>query len=315
VTFLEPIDVGVVTWNTRDLTVGALRRLVDSYPADLLRLLVRDNGSHDGTAEAIAAAVPHAEVEAGEDNLGFAGGMNRLLERSEAPWFLCLNPDAWPLPGGIQALLAAARRHERAAAVAPRLEQPDGTLEHSTHRFPSLRLAAAAAAPPSLIGRRLGDRMLLEGAWSHDRLRQVDWAVGAALLMRRSAIESVGGFDERFFMYAEDLEWCWRARRRGWEIWFDPTARFTHVGNASGAQRYRARRSAAYFRNTYRFYRREHGAAAMRVYRNLNLVGSARQWAGARMRGDHEAMKYWRRVARVHRESVQEVDVHPPVAD
>jgi GT2 family glycosyltransferase len=314
-TALEPIDVGVVTWNTRELTVAALRRLTESYPAQLLRLLVRDNGSHDGTAEAIAAAFPQAELDAGSENLGFAGGMNRLLERAEGPWFLALNPDAWPEPDGIQALLAAAHRWEGAAAVAPRLERPDGSLEHSTHRFPSVRLAAAAALPLGLVGRRLGDRLLLEGAWDHDRPRQVDWAVGAALLMRRTAIDAVGGFDERFFMYAEDLEWCWRARRRGWEIWFDPAARFTHVGNASGAQRYRARRTAAYFRNTYRFYRREHGAASLRAYRSLNLAGSARQWAGARLRGDEEAMKYWRRVARVHREPVQEMDITPPVLD
>src|SRR3954469_10556844 len=93
------VDVGVVTWNTRDLTVEALRRLLDTDQGCDLRVLVHDNASSDGTPDAVRQRVPEALVEESPDNLGFAAGVNRLLGRSDAPWFLALNSDAWPKPG------------------------------------------------------------------------------------------------------------------------------------------------------------------------------------------------------------------------
>lgn len=297
---LQVVDVGVVTWNTAELSATALRRLLDSDQGCRIRLLVRDNASTDGTAEAIARAVPEAELDAGEENLGFAAGMNRLIARSEAPWFFLLNPDAWPKPGAIGRLLDTAKRHPRAAVVAPRLERPDGTLEHSTYPFPSLRVAATSAFTARRIGADRAEEMMLVGAWGHDRPRAVDWAIGAALLIRREALTEVGALDERFFMYVEDLEWCWRARRAGWEVRFDPEAVVVHVGNVSGVQRYGDRRTAEYMANTYRFYRREHGAAAAAAYRGLNVAGAALGYARARAKRDGGNAAYWRRELAAH---------------
>ncbi|MFY9588478.1 MAG: glycosyltransferase family 2 protein [Actinomycetota bacterium] len=296
----ERVDVGVVTWNTASLSADALRRLLDSDQGCDLRLLVRDNASTDGTADAIAASVPEAELEAGTENLGFAAGMNRLIARSDAPWFFLLNSDAWPEPGAIGRLVSTAAANPSAAAVAPRLVRPDGSLDHSTYPFPSLRVAAVSA----FAGRRLSEEraaeLMLPGHWAHDRPRAVDWAIGAALLVPRTALEDVGPLDEGFFMYVEDLEWCWRARRRGWEIRFDPAAVVVHVGNASGAQRYGDRRTATYMRNTYRFYRGERGALAAAAYRALNIAGSARRYAKARRGGDAGEVAYWRRELAAH---------------
>ncbi len=297
----ETVDVGVVTWNTKDLSVAALRRLLDTDQGCRIRLLVRDNGSTDGTGAAIAAAVPEADLDAGGDNLGFAAGVNTLLARSRAPWFLTLNSDAWPEPGAVGRMVAAAKGRPGAAAVAPRLERPDGSLEHSTHPFPSLRVAGVVNfGGHRRLPRSLADRLLLEGSWNHDRPRPVDWAVGAALLMRREAIDAIGGFDERFFMYAEDLDWCWRARRRGWEIWFEPAALVRHLGNASGAQSYGNRRTEATARNAYRFYRREHGSLATAAYRACNLAGAARLAASAKLHGREGDVEFWAREARSH---------------
>lgn len=296
----ELVDVGVVTWNTAGLTATALRMLLDTDQGCDLRLLVRDNGSSDGSAEAIARSVPEAEIEAGKENLGFAAGMNRLIARSDAPWFFALNPDAWPEPGAIGRLIETAKEHPEAAAVAPLLVRPDGELEHSTLPFPSIRVAAATARGPGRVSDGDADRMMLVGRWRHDRARDVDWAVGAALLIPRVALEDVGRFSERFFMYVEDLEWCWRARRRGWTIRFEPAARVVHVGNASGVQAYGDRRTKAYMTNTYRFYRSEHGLAAEAAYRALNIVGSARGYLRARRTGNAGAVAYWRRELGAH---------------
>jgi GT2 family glycosyltransferase len=306
------VDVGVVTYNTRDLSVQALRRLLDSDQGCDLRLLVRDNGSSDGTAAAIAEHVPEAILEADDRNLGFAAGVNRLLRRSEAPYFLALNADAWPEPGAIGTLVRAAEAHPSAAAVAPRIERPDGALEHSTLPFPSSRIAAllATGAYKVLPRDRLAD-LLLEGFWTHDRPRDVDWAVGAALLMRKTAVDELGGFDERFFMYAEDLEWCWRAHQRGWTIRFEPAALVRHVGNASGEKSYGVARTAAYMKNTYRFYRREHGPVATLAYRSINVAATAGRWALHRARGRTGAAGFWKVQLAAHLASTRGDDGPP----
>ncbi|HEU5082088.1 MAG TPA: glycosyltransferase family 2 protein [Acidimicrobiales bacterium] len=309
------VDVGVVTWNTADLTATALRRLLDTEQGADLRVLVRDNGSTDGTVERLAASVPEADVDAGEENLGFAAGMNTLLARSTAPWFLALNSDAWPAPGAVGRLVQAAVADPGAAAVAPRLERPDGSLEHSTHPFPSLVVAAATAAGAERwLPRPLADRLLLEPAWDHRRARDVDWAVGAALLMRRGAVEQVGGFDERFFMYVEDLAWCHRARRHGWRIRFEPAAVVVHVGNASGRAGYGERRTRTYLESTHRWYREVHGPARSALYRALGAAGAARHQLAARRRGDEAAADWWRAIRRVHLAPVPVTDTSRPVA-
>jgi hypothetical protein len=298
---LPRVDVGMVTYNTRDLTIAALHRLMHANEGCRLRLLVRDNASSDGTAEAIAAHFPNAEVETGSQNLGFAAGVNTLLARSDAPWFLALNSDAWPEPGAVRRLLRAAEAFPCAAAVAPRLERPDGTLEHSTHPFPSLEVAAVTGAGLyRKVGRRRAQELLLEGSWMHDRPRTVDWAVGAALLLRRAALDDIGGFDERFFMYVEDLEWAWRARQRGWDIRFEPSAVVRHVGNASGEAVYGRRRTATYLHNTYRFYGRHHGPVSTTAFRALNLVGCARLYVQLRLQRDRAQAAFWADHVRAH---------------
>ncbi|HZU74137.1 MAG TPA: glycosyltransferase family 2 protein [Acidimicrobiales bacterium] len=295
------VDVGVVTWNSAATVVGALRATLDSDQGAALRVLVWDNGSIDGTVAAVTASVPEAEVHTEGRNLGFAGGVNRLVRMSDAPWFLALNPDAWPEPGAVGALVRTGERLAGTAAVAPRLERPDGTLEHSTHPFPSLPLALLHAAGGQWwLPRRTRDRLFLERAWEHDRGRSVDWAVFAALLLRRTALDGVGLLDEGFFMYAEDLEWCWRARRQGWDIRFEPAARFRHVGNVSGAQAYGEDRVYVETASAYRFHRMAHGPAATLGYRLASAVASTELWALCRLRGDHAGAAHWSAQARAH---------------
>jgi GT2 family glycosyltransferase len=267
------VDVAIVTWNTRETTLKAIESLLAAAPAGM-RVLIRDNASSDGTAEAISAAYPQVELDAGDRNLGFAGGVNTILRRSTAPWVLLLNPDAWPDAGAIERLLDCAGRHPRAAAVAPKLLRPDDRLEPSAWPFPSLGVTLASAV------RR--DRNI----WPHDAERRVDWAVGAAWLIRREALVAIGLLDESLFMYAEDLEWCWRARDTGWEIWFTPDAVVRHIGNVSGAQRFGERQPAAWIANSVLVYRRRHGRLSAYLWRNANAVSAALHARRARRSGD-----------------------------
>lgn len=278
------VDVGVVTWNTAELTASALRKLLEADDHGVVgSVLVHDNASTDGTPELLAEEVPEAEVEVCAANLGFAAGVNRLIQRSTSPWLLLVNSDAWPEEGALSALVAAGERLAGAAAIAPRLAGPDGAVEESTHPFPSVGVAAASA---------LGLRRLVQ--WDHDEARCVDWAMGAVLLLRRAALEDVGGFDERYFMYSEDMDWCLRARRRGWDIWYEPSSTFTHVGNASGVQRFGGERDRVVIANACRFYSSTHGRASTALWRMLNAVGTARLSVTCRIRGDREAAAAWR---------------------
>ena len=292
------VDVGMLTWNTADLTVRALRTLLDTEQGADIRLLVRDNASSDGTAERIAQLVPEAEIDAGDTNLGFSAGVNTLLRRSTAPWFFLLNSDAWPLEGAVGKLVGAAIAHPDAAAVVPRIEYPDGRLQHTTHPFPSVRVAAITAFAWHRISPERADELFFEGAWQHDRPRRLDWAHAAAMLIPRRALEAVGGFDERFFFYAEDLEWCWRARKLGFEIWFEPSAVVRHIASASGEQLYGGMRTRAHMSNALRFYRREHGIAATAAWWGLNVVGATRRYLGALRRRDRGRAAMWRGYAR-----------------
>jgi GT2 family glycosyltransferase len=280
------IDVVVVTWNTRDVTISSLRHLTESVPDGLINLVVQDNASPDDTVPAIRAEFPAADVEAGATNVGFAAGVNLALRRTTAPWVLLLNSDAWPEPGALEQLVDCGERHPRAAAVAPRLLRPDGALEHSTWPIPSLRTAVSSAL-------RAG-----RYAWPHDEERRVDWAVGAALLLRRAALADVGQLDESLFMYAEDLDWCWRARDAGWEIWFTPSAVVRHVGNVSGAQRYGDERSGAWINNSVRVYRKHSAWPATLAWRVVNAGGAALSARRARRRHQTEVAASWRRQVR-----------------
>jgi N-acetylglucosaminyl-diphospho-decaprenol L-rhamnosyltransferase len=274
------VDVGVVTWNTRDVTVEALRRLLETDHGVDVRVLVRDHASHDGTADAVEAL--GVQVDRHDGNPGFAAGVNALVRRSDASLFLALNSDAWPEPGALGRLVAALEQHPRAAVVAPSLRRPDGTPEPVALPFPGLRTAARSAfGTPALA--------------QPTSTAEADWLVGAALLLRRAALDEVGGLDESFHMYAEDVEWCWRVRQAGWQVLVEPSAVVVHVGGASADQAFGSGRSAAVTRSTDLFLRRTRGPVVARAYQGLAACGAARRLLAARRRGDAGLAAHWRR--------------------
>ncbi len=230
------VTVCIVNWNSGDY----LRRCVSAlYQATKtpLRVLIVDNDSSDDSLELLEASnLPSTIVQTGT-NLGYAGGVNVALEHVQTPYALLLNPDAFVHTGCVDALLRCARSHPRAAAVGAGLRYPDGSLQPAARNFPSpvthfievFRLYRLLWHVPG-IGRWY---MLVS---PQDRTQQVDWVVGACWLVRISAARDVGPLDDTFFMYAEELDWCLRARRRGWQIWFESRAVATHVLGGSSSK-------------------------------------------------------------------------------
>jgi len=274
----QTVDVVVVSWNTRDDLLACLDALVQSRGVDV-RAIVVDNDSGDGSADAVATRFPQATLVRNPTNLGFARAVNQGLRLATAPWVMLLNPDTALPPDAVATLvqrLAALPQH---AAVAPRLLHGDGRPQHSVYPYPTLWLSLLLALSlQKLVPKRLRARMLLEGDWQSDVERDVPWAIGACLLLRRSIVDELGGLDERFFVYAEDLEWGWRVTHAGHPIRFVPEVSVTHLGNRSGGQRYGDDRTAAWLRNTVRFTRSAHGPAWTGAYVAVNGAATVSRW-------------------------------------
>src|SRR5262249_11300166 len=153
------------------------------------------------------------------ENLGYAKAMNQALRGSDAPFLLAVNPDTDCPPGSLRALVDHLRDHADVGLVAPRLLNADGSLQHSVHRFPSVTEAGVMGfVPPPLRPGRIGERWWLEGSADacHERVVDIDWTIGAVHCIRAAAVAGLGPYDERWFMYIEDLDLCWQVHERGW---------------------------------------------------------------------------------------------------
>ena len=195
--------------------------------------VVVDNGSSDGTRELVRDRFPEVTLVPFE-NRGLAAGWNRGLLEVDAEFVLVLNADAWLVGEALDGLVAAAERHPRAAVIAPRLVNPDGSLQRSVRGFPTVwRLATEYLFLRKLAPRSRAFNAFYGAGFAHDEERVVEWAMGACLLVRREALDDVGEFDERFFLFSEEVDWCRRAADRGWSVVFTPTAECVHVGGAA----------------------------------------------------------------------------------
>lgn len=228
------LSVIIVSYNTRDMTLKCLRTLFDNLGGISAEVWVVDNASHDGSVEAIRQEFPDVLMVANEGNAGFGEANNQAMQQARGQWFLLLNSDAFVHEGAISSLIEYSKAHPEAGVVGPKLLNADGSLQRSCYRFPSPghawreNLWISVLVPPSS---RWSDLR----RWSHDGERQVDFVIGACLLLRRAVFEQVGGFDERFWMYSEETDWQQRMAQKGWKVMFVPQAVVTHLGGASGA--------------------------------------------------------------------------------
>ena len=231
--------------------------------------VVVDNGSTDGTLDLVRERFPKVRVLERE-NRGLAAGWNAGVEATSSRYVLLLNSDAWAVGDSVERLARFTEEHPRAAVVAPRLRNTDGTLQRSVRGFPTLwRLATEYLFLRKLAPRSSALNAFYGGGFAHDEPRRIDWAMGAVLLVRRAAVEEVGPADEDFFLFSEETDWCYRFRAAGWEVWFDPEAEFHHVGGAShGGQMY-----VENLRGQLRFLAKHRGPAEAERARRLLLFG------------------------------------------
>jgi N-acetylglucosaminyl-diphospho-decaprenol L-rhamnosyltransferase len=269
-----PVAVAVVSWNTRDLLRGCLASLRADHEAGRAAVWVVDNGSSDGSAGVVRDEFPWVELIEPGDNLGFGGAVNLVAARGTSEWIAPANADIALEPGALERLLEAADRDPQAGVLAPRLVLPDGTTQHSVHPFPTLGLTVAFNAGVQRVVPAWGNRRTLEGYWDAERERRVDWAVGAFLLVRRSAWDAAGGFDAHQWMYAEDLDLGWRLARAGHPTRYVPGARVHHNESAATAQAW-TDRTERWMWSTYGWMLRRRGVAVTRAVAAVNVAGAA----------------------------------------
>lgn len=267
------LSVIIVNYNTRDMTLECLRTLIGRLEGLSTEVLLVDNGSSDGSADAVASAFPTVKLIRSNHNLGFGAGNNMALRQSSGKYFLLLNSDAFPRPGALPALVQYLEKNPDVGVVGPRLLNADGSLQISCFRYPSPARAWLENLAISSLFRshpKIGDYR----RWPHDTERAVDWVIGACLLVRREVYEKVGGFDERFFMYAEETDWQARIRDAGWKIGFTPAAEVTHLAGASGKEN-RKQVNEHFFRSLDLYEHKHHGIFGLFGLHVAMIFGSA----------------------------------------
>jgi N-acetylglucosaminyl-diphospho-decaprenol L-rhamnosyltransferase len=228
-----PPDVSliVVSHNTRGHLERCLSELGNGH-----EVIVVDTGSTDGSQELVRDRFPHARLVVLTGNPGYGGASNAGIRLASSRHLLVMNADAWPLPHAVESLVEFAEGEPSAGVVGPRLLYPDRTLQPSVRGFPTLwRLATEY-----LFLRRLAPRSRLLNAFygsgfDHGSRREADFVTGAVILVRRQMLDEIGDFDTSFFMFNEEVDLCYRARKAGWRVVFWPGAEFVHVGGASTA--------------------------------------------------------------------------------
>ena len=251
-----------------------IERSLGSLRGTGAEVIVVDNASNDGTPDLVREQFREARVIE-QENRGFGAGNNAGMRAASGRYYLLLNPDAWLTDGALDKLVAFADEHPEAAVVGPRLLNPDGSLQRSVRGYPS----PWRIATEYFFLRKLGPRTHALNAFfgeqfDHESTREAEYLFGACMLVRREAVDAVGGFDEDFFLMSEEVDWCYRFREAGWKVLFYPGAEVFHVVGAS----LNPRQFHAIVRGHLQFLRKHRGEQEAERARRVML------W-GLRMRG------------------------------
>jgi N-acetylglucosaminyl-diphospho-decaprenol L-rhamnosyltransferase len=302
------LSVVIVSWNVRDLLRACLRSVSRSWGTDPvgLEVLVVDNASTDGSAAMVRAEFPATVLIENSVNTGFTVGNNQAIACARGRYVLLLNPDTEVLSDALRAMVACLDSHLDIGALGPRLLNADRTVQSSRRRFPTFRTALVES---TVLQQWWPDNAILRRFYVQDRsdaeFQDVDWVVGASMLARHEAIEEIGGLDESFFMYSEEMDWCYRLKQAGWRVAYMPQAQVVHYGGESSRQ-VAAAQHIHFQRSKIRYFRKHWGsgyAALLRGFLFLNygyqlvveglkwLVGHKRALRAERLRAYSQVLR------------------------
>ena len=248
------LSIIIVNWNTKDLLYQCLESVYQEIKQVHLEVFVVDNGSTDGSGEALQERFSSVHLIQNKRNLGFAKANNQALSQSEGKYVLLLNPDTQLKQGAIERILDFMEGHLEVGVAGPQLLNPDGSKQNSIANFPSLAT--------ELLNKNLL-RWLCPSRFpgkEKDYLEpiEVDSVIGACMMVRKHAIDQVGLLDEDYFLFLEETDWCFRMKKAGWKIFHLPFAEILHFQGKS-AEPERKRAKVEYYRSRYYFFRKNRG--------------------------------------------------------
>jgi len=247
-----------LNWNNRRDLVICLHSILNLGHDIALEVIVVDNDSEDDSVAAVEKCFPQVILIVNPRNLGFAAGNNVGIQASRSRYIMLLNTDTLVHEGALERIVRFLDEHPDAGIVGPKLLNSDGSLQYSCRHFPTL---GAGFFRNTFLGRLFPQnrfaRDYLMTDWDHSETRVVDWVSGACMAVRREMIEEVGLLDEGFFMYCEDVDWCYRAKQAGWKTYYYPGAVVTHaIGRSTDLAPNRM--IMQFHKSMYRFYRKHY---------------------------------------------------------
>lgn len=259
------ITISIVNWNTIEELDACLKSVLAQTGADV-EVIVVDNASSDGSVDFVSSRFPQIKLIANDKNVGFSRAQNQSIKQSHGRYVMLLNPDSViPETDVLAKLIAFADANPKVGIVGPKIENPDGSLQYSARRFPTIGAGLFRRTP---LGKLFPNNKFVKSYiisdWAHDEVRDVDWVSGAALMIRRETIEDIGTLDPDFYMYCEDVDWAYRAGKSGWRVCYYPMSRVIHqIGAAS--DKAAIRMIYHFHRSMFRFFRKHYARRWKRV--------------------------------------------------
>jgi len=252
------LSICIVNYQARDYLNNCLRSIIANPPLGDYEIIVVDNGSTDGSLEMLHTDFPKVTAIENLANLGFTAPMNQALRRATGQFLLLLNPDTLIYPQAFDRLIAFMQEHPQVGICGPKVLNTDGSLQAPCRRGES--------RPWAVISYFLGLHLLfpdskLFGGYllnymDEDVTHEVAGVAGSCMLIRRQVVDQIGYLDERFFAYQEDADYCFQARRVGWQVYYLPTAQVTHYGGEGGSRVQPYRSIYAWHRSYWLYYRK-----------------------------------------------------------
>lgn len=296
------LSIIIVNWNVRELLRACLHSISEGRGDLDVEVIVVDSGSEDGSAAMARQEFPWVRLIACEENVGFPRGNNIGLGEANGRFLLLLNPDTELVGDALSRMVDYLRRQPDVGVLGPQLLNPDGTVQSSRRRFPTLATAFLEStwlqpwAPQRLLRRYYAADL------PDDAVADVDWVTGACMLARRQVAAAIGGMDEDYFMYSEELDWCRRMKDAGWRVVYFPSAQVVHHVGKSSEQAVTARH-VNFNRAKLRYFRKYHGrfpAAVLRLFLLFNygwqlVLEGAKGMAGHKRPLRRQRVRaYWR---------------------
>lgn len=291
------LSIIIVNWNVRELLRACLLSIQPRRATVDLEVIVVDSHSTDGSVEMVRQDFPWVQLISCQENVGFSRGNNLGIAKANGRYILLLNPDTEVRGNALTVMVNYLETHPTVGAVGPQLLNTDGSLQSSRRRFPTLATAFFEStwlqpiAPQNILNRYYALDL------PNDQTAQVDWVMGACLLARREVANQVGGLDEGYFMYSEELDWCRRIKQAGWQIAYLPAAQVVHHTGKSSEQAVTARH-INFQRAKLRYFHKYHGRFATLLLRLFLLFMYSGQLLLEASKGlvGHKRPLRWQRV-------------------